>query len=154
MPVKYSLWLAIMFAFCPTLVSEQVFEHHETVAESATASSFEQKLDRRVKRFDTAGRTLVASIVDLAFRYQLPTAIEYADREATTRRLNSHFQNESVRRILISPSLQLPVLSLCLRHLRFLPCCGSQSRAPLRTAGSRITIHKAPNQWQWLPGSP
>jgi len=85
-PMKYSLWLAIMFAFCPTLVSEQVFEHHETVAESATASSFEQKLDRRVKRFDTAGRTLVASIVDLAFTYQLPTAIENADREALAQR--------------------------------------------------------------------
>ena len=110
--MKYSLWLAIMFAFCPTLVSEQVFEHHETVAESATASSFEQKLDRRVKRFDTAGRTLVASIVDLAFRYQLPTAIEYADREATTRRLNSHFQNESVRRILEAITEQVPGYSV------------------------------------------
>jgi len=53
--MKYSLWLAITFAFCPTLVSEQVFEHHETVAESSTALPFEQKLDPRVKRFDTAG---------------------------------------------------------------------------------------------------
>lgn len=42
--MKYSRWLTIMFAFCPTLGSEQVFEHHETVVESATASSFEQKL--------------------------------------------------------------------------------------------------------------
>jgi hypothetical protein len=68
--MKYSLWLAIMFAFCPTLVSKQVVEHHETVAESATASSFAQKLDRRVQQFDTAGRTLVTCIVDLAFTYQ------------------------------------------------------------------------------------
>ena len=83
-----------MFAFCPTIVSEQVFEHHKTVAESATGASFERKLDRRVKRFDTAGRTLVASIVELAFNYQLPTAIEYADRKATTRPLNLHFENE------------------------------------------------------------
>ena len=98
--MKYSLWLAIMFAFCPTIVSQQVVEHHATVAESAKVSSFEQKLDRRVKRFDTAGRTLVASIVELAFTYQLPTAIEYADREATTRPLNLHFRNESVQKIL------------------------------------------------------
>lgn len=63
--LKYSLWLAIMFASCPTIVSEQVFEHHETVAESAKTSSFKQKLDRRV-RFDTAGRTFVASVVELS----------------------------------------------------------------------------------------
>jgi hypothetical protein len=110
--MKYSLWLAIMFAFCPTLVSGQVVEHHEMVAESATASSFQQKLDRRVKRFDTAGRTLVASIVELAFTYQLPTAIEYADREAATRQLNLHFQNESVRRILEAITEQVPGYSV------------------------------------------
>lgn len=110
--MKYSLWLAITFAFCPTLVSEQVVEHHETVAESTTASSFEQKLDIPVKRFDTAGRTLVACIVDLAFTYQLPTAIEYADREAATRPLNSHFQNESVQRILEAITEQVPGYSV------------------------------------------
>ena len=74
---------------------------------SAKASSFEQKLDRRV-RFDTAGRTLVTSIVELAFTYQLPTGIEYADREATTRPLSLHFQNESVRRILEALTEQVP----------------------------------------------
>ena len=112
MPMKYSLWLAITFAFCPTLVSEQVFEHHETVGESATASSFEQKLDRRVKQFDTEGRTLVASILDLAFAYELPTAIEYADREATTRPLNLDFRNKSVRWILQAIIEQVPGYSV------------------------------------------
>ena len=110
--MKYSVWLAITFAFCPTLLAEQVVEHHETVAESATASSFEEKLERRVKRFDTAGRTLVACIVDLAFTYQLPTAIEYADREAATRPLNSHFQNKSVQRILEAITEQVPGYSI------------------------------------------
>lgn len=109
--LKYSLWLAIMVASCPTIVSEQVFEHHETVAESAKTSSFKQKLDRRV-RFDTAGRTLVASVVELAFVYELPAAIEYADREATTRPLNSHFQNESVRKILEAITEQVPGYSV------------------------------------------
>ena len=83
--MKYSLRLAILFAFFPTIVSQQVLEHHEVVAESATVSSFEQTLDKHVQRFDTAGKTLVASVVELAFAYELPTAIEYADREATTR---------------------------------------------------------------------
>lgn len=106
-PMKYSLWLAIMFASCPTIVSGQVFEHHETVVESAAASPFEQKLGRRV-RFDTAGKTLVASIVELAFTYQLPTAIEYADREATTRPLDLHFQNESVQRVFEAITEQVP----------------------------------------------
>ena len=106
-PMKYFLWLAIMFTFCATIVPEQVFQHHKTVAKSAKASSFEQKLDRRV-RFDTAGRTMVASIVELAFTYQLPTAIEYVDREATTQPLNSRFQNESVSRILEAITEQVP----------------------------------------------
>jgi hypothetical protein len=60
----------------------------------------EQRLDTRVARFDTSGRSLVAAVVDLAFRYQLPTAIEYADRDATTRSLNLQFRDESVREIL------------------------------------------------------
>ena len=109
-PVKYSFWLAIIFAFCPTLVSQRVLQHRETVAASDTAS-FEQKLDRRV-RFDTAGRTMVASIVELAFAYQLPTAIEYADREASTRPLDLQFQNESVRRSLASITEQVPGYSV------------------------------------------
>jgi len=109
--MKYALWLVMTFAFCPTLLAEQVVEHHETVAESAS-SSFEQKLNRRVKRFDTGGRTLVASIVDLAFTYQLPTAIEYADREATTRPLNWRFQNESIRRILEAITERVPGYSV------------------------------------------
>ena len=100
-----------MFVFCPTIVSQQVVEHHATVADSAKASSFEQRLDRRV-RFDTASRTLVASIVELAFTYQLPTGIEYADHEATTRPLNLHFQNESVRRILEAITEQVPGYSV------------------------------------------
>ena len=78
---------------------------------SAKALSFEERLDRRV-RFDSAGRTLVASIVELAFTYQLPTGIEYADREATTRPLNFHFQNESVRRILEAITEQVPGYSV------------------------------------------
>ena len=41
-----------------------------------------------------------SSVVDLAYTYQLPMALECADRDATTRPLNLQFHNESVRRIL------------------------------------------------------
>jgi hypothetical protein len=39
-------------------------------------------------------------VVDLVFEYRLPTAIEYADREASTRKLNLQFHDESIRSIL------------------------------------------------------
>jgi hypothetical protein len=110
--MKYSLWLAAMFAFCPTLVSEQVFEHHETVAESATVSSFEQRLERRVMRFHSTGKPMTTNVVELAFAYELPTAIEYADREAATRPLNLDFQNKSVRWILQAIIEQVPGYSV------------------------------------------
>ena len=76
--------------------------------QSAQVSLFEQRLDMRVERFDTSGRTLIACLVDLAFKYQLPTAIEYADRDATTRTLNLQFHNESVRGILETIIRQAP----------------------------------------------
>ena len=106
--MKYFLQLALLFALSPTIVSVQVFEHHdEAVVESAALSSFEQTLNKRIPRFDTAGKTLVACVVEMAFAYELPTAIEYADREATTRPLNLEFHNESVRRILESITEQV-----------------------------------------------
>jgi hypothetical protein len=69
---------------------------------------FVKKLERRVERFDTSGRTLVASVVELAYQYQLPMALEYVDRDATTRPLNLQFHNESVRRILEGIVRQAP----------------------------------------------
>jgi hypothetical protein len=51
---------------------------------------------------------LIATLVDLAFTYQLPTAIEYADRDGTTRALNLQFRNESVREILKTTIQQFP----------------------------------------------
>jgi hypothetical protein len=112
MPMKYSLCLAIAFAFCPTLVSEQVVEHHETVAESAAVSSFERRLERRVTRFHSTGKAMTTSVVELAFAYELPTAIEYANPEATTRPLNLDFQNKSVRWILQAIIEQVPGYSV------------------------------------------
>jgi hypothetical protein len=106
--MRYIPNLVILFAFSLTIVSEQPVTNKEMSTQSAQVALFEQKLDRRIERFDTSGRTLVASVVDLAFTYQLPTAIEYADRDATTRVLNLQFHNESVRGILKTTIRQFP----------------------------------------------
>ena len=100
--------LVILFAFYLAVVSGQPVKHNEMSAQSARVSLIEQRLDARVKRFDTSGRSLVATVVDLAFTYQLPTAIEYADRDATTKPLNLQFRDESVREILKTIIRQLP----------------------------------------------
>jgi hypothetical protein len=106
--MRYIPNLVILFAFSSTIVSEQPVTNREMSTQSAQVAPFEQRLDRRIERFDTSGRTLVASVVDLAFTYQLPTAIEYADRDATTRALNLQFHNESVRGILKTIIRQFP----------------------------------------------
>lgn len=48
----------------------------------------------------------------MAFAYQLPTEIEYADLEASTQPLDLHFQNESVRGILQAITEQVPGYSV------------------------------------------
>ena len=103
--MRYALTLVLSFAFSLRIVPEQ---RPKWQMQSVRAAHFEQKLNRRVERFDTAGRTLVANIVDLAFTYQLPTAIESADREATTRPLSLSFRNESLRTILEAIVRQVP----------------------------------------------
>jgi hypothetical protein len=105
--MRYTLTLGILVAFCLTIPSEQLFGRDETGTQSARALSFTQRLDNRVERFDTAGRTLLDNVIDLAFRFQLPTAIEYADHDATTP-LNLHFHNESVRGIIEAIIRQVP----------------------------------------------
>jgi hypothetical protein len=62
-------------------------------------SDFQQKTQSRVERFSTSGRTLVDSVIDLAYEYQVPMAIEYADWEATKRPLNLEFHEKSFRGI-------------------------------------------------------
>jgi hypothetical protein len=106
--MRYSLKLAILFLLCLTIASGQLSGYHERDAQWARASSFDQRVDRRVERFDTDGRTMLDSVVDLAFQLQLPTAIEYADRKAATRGLNLHFHNESIRKILEAIVRQVP----------------------------------------------
>jgi hypothetical protein len=85
------LWLPILLA--------QSVEPPNAKVQSLRVSKFEQKIDGLVERFSTSGRTLVDSIIELAYKYQVPMAIEYADRQATTRPLNLEFHNKSFRGI-------------------------------------------------------
>jgi len=75
---------------------------------AAQVELFEHRTSRIVEHFSTSGRTLVASVVDLAYSYQLPMAVEYADSDAATRPLHLQFNNKSVRAILEDIVRQAP----------------------------------------------
>jgi hypothetical protein len=77
-------------------------------AKTSDVPAFKQKLDKHIEHFETAGRTLVASVLDLAYQYELPIGIERLDREALTRPIDLRFQNESARGILIAIIQQIP----------------------------------------------
>ena len=85
------LWLPILSAQSVKLPTAKV--------QLPRVSDFEQKTESLIERFSTSGRTLIDSVIELAYKYQVPMAIEYADREATTRPLNLEFQNKSFRGI-------------------------------------------------------
>jgi len=84
-----ALWLPIL--------SAQSVARHKAKVQSSQVASFEQKTNKLVNRFNTCGRTLVDSVIELAYEYQVPMAIEYADREATTRPINLEIHNKSLR---------------------------------------------------------
>ena len=86
-----ALWLPIL--------SAQSVRPPTAKVQLLRVSDFEQKTDSLIERFSTSGRTLVDSVIELAYKYQVPMAIEYADREATTRPLNLEFHNKSFRGI-------------------------------------------------------
>ena len=66
------------------------------------------KLEKPIHDFRTAGRTLIATLVDLAYEYQLPMGIEYLDREAATRPIHLEFHDQPLRGILMAVVAQLP----------------------------------------------
>ena len=47
-------------------------------------------------------------MVDLAYEYRLPMALEYVDRDVTTRPLNLQFRNQPVQQILEAIIRQAP----------------------------------------------
>jgi hypothetical protein len=62
--------------------------------------SFEAKLNQRVGRYSSAGRSLTDSVVEIAFKYQLPLGIEFVDRDAVRKPLNLEIHDKSVRELL------------------------------------------------------
>ena len=106
--VEYIANLICLLACCLPTVTSQAAQPQESALHSAQVALFEHKMRRIVGHFSTSGRTLVASVVDLAYRYELPMAVEYAERDATTRPLNLEFDHESVRAILEDIIRQAP----------------------------------------------
>ena len=49
--------------------------------------SFQEKLDKNVAEFNTGGRTLIESLLDIAYQHELPMGIEYLNRDARSRPL-------------------------------------------------------------------
>jgi hypothetical protein len=70
--------------------------------------SFKDKLTKRIPSFETSGRTMVANIVDLSYQYELPLGLEYVDKDAVSRPIDLHFQNESIENIVVAITQQLP----------------------------------------------
>jgi hypothetical protein len=71
-------------------------------------TTFEEKLNRRVERYDASGATLLRSLLDLAYAHELPMGIEYLDREALAKPLHLELHNESVRGVLLAIVEQVP----------------------------------------------
>jgi hypothetical protein len=91
-----------------SVVSTQPVSHQGSDSQSAQASLLERKLGKSVERFDTSGRPLIASVLDLAYKYELPTALEYVDHEITAQTIDLQFHHESVRAILAAIIQQIP----------------------------------------------
>src|SRR5947207_5076106 len=53
---------------------------------------FKAKLEQKVDHFETDGRTLVESVLNIAYEHELPVGIEYLSREALTRPIELRFQ--------------------------------------------------------------
>jgi hypothetical protein len=96
------------FPWLPPLAFAQAVKVPDLRTQSAKASHFEDQIDGMVDRFSTSGKTALASAVELAYRYQLPMAVEFADRDATARPLNLEFHNQAVRKILEAIVQQVP----------------------------------------------
>ena len=106
--MEYVPRLICLLALWVPVGSAQGVRTAERRTQPIQVSSFERKIDQRVERFATSGKTMMGGLVELAYRYQLPMAVEYADRDAATRPLNLEFRKKSVREILLGIVGQSP----------------------------------------------
>jgi len=100
--------LLLLFSLLSAIISAKSANQHAQNGQPTQTFHFAAKLDKRVELFNTSGRTLAASVLDLAYEYELPTGIEYIDHEAATKPINLELHNESVRGILLAIVQQLP----------------------------------------------
>jgi hypothetical protein len=100
-------FVAIVFSLTSPPAS---YERHEFAlgTQVVSRSTFESKLDSSVEQFDTSGRPLVASFLDLAYQFQLPFAFEYVNRAAATQPIDLHFHGEPLRKVLETIVGQVP----------------------------------------------
>ena len=87
-------WLLILCALIQPSFMRASDEQRQSVPTFAT------RLNKPILRFQASGRTLIAVVLDLAYEYGLPTALEYVDSAASTRPLDLNFAKASPREIL------------------------------------------------------
>ena len=73
---------------------------HASDGQRESVQTFEAKLNKPIPRFQTSGRTLIGVVLNLAYEYDLPAALEYVDSAASTRPLELNFAKASPREIL------------------------------------------------------
>jgi hypothetical protein len=103
--------LAILLFTCSIILntpSGPTESRHLSARQPQARPTLDTKLDKHINNFRTAGRPLLAILVDLAYEYQLPLGIEYVDREAATHAIELEFRDESLRNILLAVVGQLP----------------------------------------------
>jgi hypothetical protein len=81
---------------------------NRTARQLQPQASLDSVLDKRISDYRTSGRTLIATLVDLAYEYKLPMGIEYVDREAAARPIDLEFHDDFLRNILEDVVAQLP----------------------------------------------
>ena len=91
-----------LFAGWLAIGSIQPLKPQALKMQSTQVLSFEAKLERRVGQFSTSGHSFVASVLELAYQYELPMGIEYINRETATRPIRLEFRDETVRGILLA----------------------------------------------------
>ncbi len=99
----------ILLALCLSAVgSAELPRRYQVKTQTGGLSLYQQKLDARVERFDTSGRSLASTVLDLAYEREIPIAIEYLDTDAVYRPLSLEFRDQSVSEILVGIVQQVP----------------------------------------------
>ena len=96
-----SVWLLAVTAFRALPASVHA-------ASSQDPLSFEAKLGTRRGPLNSNGRTLLQSVISLAYEFQFPVGFEYLDREAVQGPLNIRLRRPSVREMIEALVNELP----------------------------------------------